>query len=145
MPSTLTPCVQPAGASIVREALVSVAADVAWDAIADFARVHVRAAPGFVTALELKGAVRTVTFSDGAVADEMLISRDDRARRLVYAIPAGRFTSYSAAFQVLEARSGTCRIVWTIDLAPAAFADYVAGRMDLAVPILKQTLEACMD
>ena len=130
----------PSGATVRRR--IDLAADPAavWDAIADFGAVHTRVAPGFLTALELDGSDRIVTFGTGATAREAFISRDDATRRLVYAIPEGPFRSYSAALEVDEAEGGT-RVTWTIDLAPAAYADHVGGMMDQALPIMRRMLE----
>lgn len=130
----------PSGATVRRE--IQLAADPAavWDAIADFAAVHTRVAPGFLTALELDGSDRIVTFGTGAVAREVYVSRDDQARRLVYAIPEGPFRSYSAAF-VVSAAAEDALVTWTIDLAPASYAAYVGDMMDQALPIMRRMLE----
>ena len=54
----------PSGATVRRQ--IEIAADRAavWDAIADFGAVHTRVAPGFLTALELDGSDRIVTFGN---------------------------------------------------------------------------------
>ena len=130
----------PSGATVRRQTTVAADPAAVWDAIADFGAVHTRVAPGFLTALELDGSDRIVTFGTGAVAREIFISRDDEARRLVYAIPEGPFRSYSAAFEVADTPGGA-EVTWTIDLAPASFADYVGGMMDQALPIMRRMLE----
>ena len=130
----------PSGATVRRQTTVAADPAAVWDAIADFGAVHTRVAPGFLTALELDGSDRIVTFGTGATAREVFISRDDEGRRLVYAIPDGPFRSYSAAFEVAEAPGGA-RVTWTIDLAPASYADYVGGMMDQALPIMRRMLE----
>lgn len=131
----------PSGATVRRTARLAADPAAVWDAIADFGAVHTRVAPGFLTALELDGSDRIVTFGTGAVAREVFISRDDETRRLVYAIPDGPFRTYSAAFEVNEADNGA-QVTWTIDLAPASYADYVGGMMDTALPIMRRMLEA---
>jgi len=131
------------GASIRKEVDVAVPASQAWDAISDFHAVHTRVAPGFLIDLKPDGdSARIVTFANGAVAREVLVSSDPATRRLAYAIPGQRFTSYSASIQVFEAGQDTSRVVWIIDVLPADFASYIDGQMSQAVPIMKQTLEA---
>lgn len=131
----------PSGATVRRQTTVAADAAAVWDAIADFGAVHTRVAPGFLTALQLDGSDRLVTFGTGATAREAFISRDETLRRLVYAIPEGPFRSYSAAFEVADAPDGAL-VTWTIDLAPASYADYVGGMMDQALPIMRRMLEA---
>ena len=71
-----------------------------WDAVRDFGALHRRLVPGFVTAVELEGTTRTVTFANGTQAREVLVDSDDQARRLVYAVVGGRLTAHSASVQV---------------------------------------------
>lgn len=130
----------PSGATVRRQLELSADPAAVWDAIADFGAVHTRVVPGFLTALELDGSDRIVTFGTGAVAREAFVSRDDKARRLVYAIPEGPFRSYSAALEVQETPGGA-RVTWTIDLAPTSHAEYVGGMMDQALPIMRRMLE----
>jgi len=129
----------PSGATVRRQTEVAADPAAVWDAIADFAAVHTRVAPGFLTALDLDGSDRIVTFATGATAREVFVSRDETLRRLVYAILEGPFRSYSAALEV-EAVAGGARVTWTIDLAPASHAEYVAGMMDQALPIMRRML-----
>lgn len=92
-------------ATLVREIDVAAPAEVVWDAICDFGNVHMRLAQGFLTASRLDGDARVVTFANGVVLREPLVSRDDAARRLVYSAVGGRTTHYNAALQVFDAGS----------------------------------------
>ncbi len=125
-----------------RELPLDASIDKVWAAVRDFGQVHTKVAPGFLTGLEMDGADRIVTFFNGMVARERLVTLDDEARRLVYCIPEGRASHYSAAVQILPEGAGQCRLVWTIDLLPDELAPAVAGMMDHATPFLKKTLEA---
>ena len=78
--------------TLVKEILVAVPPEAAWDAICDFGNVHERLVPGFLTASRLDGDARIVTFANGMVLREPLVSREDAARRLVYGAVGGRFT-----------------------------------------------------
>lgn len=105
----------------------------AWDAVRDFGAVHRRLAPGFVTSCEVDGDARVVTFANGAVARERLVTCDEATRRLVYAISNERLTHYSASVQVIPDGEGKSRLLWTIDLLPNELASYVEGQTKLAV------------
>lgn len=128
-------------ATIRREISIANSADRVWDAMRDFFAVHERVAPGFVVQLERDGADRMLVFSNGSQAREALVSSDDAARRLVYAVIGGRLRAHSAAVEILEHEAGTCRLVWTTDLLPDELAPYIESQMDLAGPIMQRTLE----
>lgn len=117
-------------ASIIKQIEIDAPAEAVWDAVADFGAVHKRFAPGFVTDVELIPGARMVTFSDGTVAKELFLGRDDRARRLAYSVQSERIAHHSASFQVLEAGAGRSRLVWIADVLPQEMADYISGRMD---------------
>ena len=99
-------------------------------------------APGFLTDSKLDGDdVRVVTFANGMVARETLVSSDDQQRRLVYAIMDQRFKHYSASVQVFPETSGS-RLVWLIDLLPNDFAGQVKQMTEHAVVAMKKALES---
>jgi hypothetical protein len=125
-----------------REVPLDAPAETVWAALRDFGQVHTKVAPGFLTGLEMEGADRIVTFFNGMVARERLVTLDAPSRRLVYCIPEGRASHYNAAVQVVPEAPGKCRFVWTIDLLPDELAPAVAGMMDHAIPLMKKTLEA---
>lgn len=124
-----------------RELPLDAPADKVWAALRDFGQVHTKVAPGFLTALEMDKGDRLVTFFNGLVARERLVTRDDPGRRLVYTIVEGRASHYSAAVQVLPEGAEKCRLVWTIDLLPDELEPAIAGMMDHAQPFMKKTLE----
>jgi hypothetical protein len=127
---------------LVEEIEIAAPADAVWDAVRDFGRVHERVATGFVTDCRMDGAdARIVTFANGTSARETLTGLDDAARRLGYAIVGQRFSHYEGTLQVEPSAAG-CRLIWRVELAPPDFADYVAGQMKLAVPLIKARLEA---
>src|SRR6478672_9657454 len=71
-----------------------------WSAVRDFGAVHTRVAPGFLTRLEIDKGDRVVTFFNGLVARERLVTLDDEDCRLVYTVVEGRPSHYNAAVQV---------------------------------------------
>lgn len=125
-----------------RQISLEAPAPTVWSAVRDFGAVHVRVAPGFLTALEMVQGDRIVTFFNGIVARERLVTVDDEACRLVYAVVDGRPSHYSAAIQVFPEGEGRSRIVWTIDLLPDGLAPAVGGMMDHAAGFMKKTLAA---
>jgi carbon monoxide dehydrogenase subunit G len=129
-------------ASIHEEFVVAVDRESVWSAIRDVGQVHTRLARGFVTATELNGDVRTVTFANGVVARERIVTVDDRRRRLVYTVLGGRATHHNASFEVFEAGPLAARIVWTTDLLPDAAAGVIGGMMKQGVEAMKATLDA---
>ena len=112
-----------------------------WAALRDFGAVHTRVAPGFLTKLEMDKGDRVLTFFNGLVARERLITVDDEDCRLVYAVVDGQPTHYNASVQVFPEGGGS-RVVWTIDLLPNELAPAIGGMMDHAAGFMKKTLEA---
>jgi hypothetical protein len=106
--------------------------------------VHTRVAPGFLTKLEMdprsNGSDRIVTFFNGMVARERLVTADDHECRLVYSVVEGRASHYNAAVQVFPEGDGS-RLVWTIDLLPNELAPAIGGMMDHATGFMKKALE----
>ena len=128
-------------ASIRNEIALRDSSERVWDAVRDFGAVHQRVAPGFLTDGKLEGNdVRVVTFANGAVARETLVSSDDMSRRLVYAIMDQRFKHYSASVQVLAEGDGS-RVVWIIDLLPDDLAGYVTQMAQQGAAAMKTALE----
>ncbi len=128
-------------ATIQKTIMIDASPDVVWDALRDFHAVHKRIAPGFVTDLTSDGDVRVVTFSNGSVAREKLVTCDEDNRRLVYWISSERMVHHNASAQVFAEPGGTTRFVWTTDVLPNEIAPYIDSQMSLAVPLMKQTLE----
>jgi hypothetical protein len=127
-------------ATLRRQIALDAQAPSVWAAVRDFGAVHTRVAPGFLTRLEMDNGDRIVTFFNGLVARERLITADDQDCRLVYAVVEGRASHYNAAVQVFPEGDGS-RLVWTIDLLPDDLAPVVAGMMDHATGYMKKTLE----
>jgi len=112
-----------------------------WAAVRDFGQVHTKVAPGFLTKLELDKGDRVITFFNGMVARERLVTIDDQSMRLVYAVVDGRPTHYNGSVEVIADGDDKCRLIWTIDLLPNELGPMVAGMMDHAAPFMKKTLE----
>ncbi|MCG8457066.1 MAG: SRPBCC family protein [Holophagales bacterium] len=133
-------------ASIRKEIVVLAPAAVAWDAVRDVGAIHIRLAPGFVTGTTVEdgGAFRVVTFADGLVLRERIVTVDDDARRLVWSVVEGPFEHHNASVEVIDDDLG-CRVVWTADLLPDEHAGTVAEIMERGLGLTKQTLEAALE
>jgi len=128
-------------ATVKFDFIVAADADAVWDAVRDFGAVDKRLAVGFVTDSRLEGDVRTVTFFNGLVAQERLVTCDDAARRLVYTIPGGgRLQHYNAAVEITPQGNQT-RFVWTLDILPEEMAETVRAMAAKSVEAMKKKLE----
>jgi hypothetical protein len=127
-------------ASIRKEITLGNSAGRVWDAIRDFQAVHTRVAPGFLTANKPEDGARVLTFANGAVFRELLVSCDERQRRLVYAIAQPPFTTYSASVEILDSGAGS-RLAWTVDFLPNELTDPIESQMEAALRVMKPTLE----
>jgi Polyketide cyclase / dehydrase and lipid transport len=130
-------------ASVVRDIVIDAPAGYCWDAVRAFDELHVRLAPGFVTALTMTGdRERTITFFTGAVAVETLIGCDDHAKRLAYKVDRGPMHAahYNASVQVIPHGAGQCRFVWIVDILPDELAGRTADAMDAGLRAISATL-----
>ena len=128
-------------ATIRKQRTIEASPEAVWDALRDWAAVHERLVPGFVVGSELDGEDRVVTFFNGAVARERLISLDEEERRLVWSIVDGPFAHHNGAAQVHANEDGTTSFVWVADLLPDELAQVTGELMERGIDTVKQTLE----
>ncbi|HVY37472.1 MAG TPA: SRPBCC family protein [Polyangia bacterium] len=127
-------------ATLRKELRLGSAPERVWDAVRDVGALHTRLVPGFVLDTRMEGDVRVVTFANGLVAREPIVTLDDAGRRLVWSAVGGRTTHYNAAVEVTADGAGT-RLVWTIDLLPNEMAGPVGAMQDQAIAAMKRALE----
>jgi len=129
-------------ASIHREIQIAARPDQVWDAVRDIGAIHERLAPGFVTdtVLEDGGSARVVTFGNGMVARELIVDRDDAARRLAWSVVGGRMTHHNASLQIFAEGQGS-RAVWIADLLPHELGPVIGGMIAQGLEAMKKTLE----
>ena len=127
-------------ATLHKEIHIEARPEAIWDAARDVGALHTRLVPGFVVDTQLEGNARIVTFGNGMVVRELIISVDDQRRRLAWTAIGGRTTHYNAVLEVLADRSGT-RVVWTTDLLPDEMAEPVAAMQENGLAAMKETLE----
>ena len=128
-------------ATLIREIPLTVSAESAWFAVQDVAAVHRRLAPGLVTDVKLENGVREVTFANGLVIQELIVSIDHPLRRLAYTA-LNRAKHHHATMQVFAENDGRCRFVWITDVFPDDVAGRFAAVMDQAMPIIAHTLQS---
>ena len=131
-------------ASVRKQMMIDARPDDVWAALRDYGAVH-RLVPGFLTDCQLEGDTRIVTFHNGRVAREVLVDIDDEIRRLVYAEPGGPFITRNASVQVFSEGDRRALLVWIIDFLPHHFADLMSQNMDMALGVMKRTLEAAAE
>lgn len=100
-----------------------------WAAFADYHAVDRKVATGFVVKCEPNEGGRTVTFANGLVANEQLVSMDAANHRLVYSVQGGRLSHHNASFQ-LTADGHRTRVVWTADILPNELGPVISGMME---------------
>ena len=128
-------------ATIRKEIPVKASAADAWDAIRDIGALHTRLVPGFVVATTLEPGARVVTFGNGVVIREPIITIDDQAMRLVWSAEGAQTTHYNASAQVMRGPGGSTTVVWTADFLPDSAKDVIDGMMTAGSNVLKQTLD----
>jgi carbon monoxide dehydrogenase subunit G len=127
-------------ATIHKEILIRAPVHAAWDAIRDVGEVHRRLAPGILLDARLDGDARVVTFANGLVARELIVTVDDEARRFAYASVGGRAIHHNASMQVFPHRDGT-RFVWITDVLPDEIVESIRALVEQGSQIIKRTLE----
>jgi carbon monoxide dehydrogenase subunit G len=128
-------------ASIRKEIHTRARVDDVWAAIRDIGALHTRLVPGFVTDTRLEPGARIVTFGNGAVVREPIVTIDDAARRLVWSAQGGRSQHYNASAQALLQNDGTTIVVWIADFLPDELAGEIEAAMSMGASVMKKTLD----
>lgn len=110
-----------------------------WDAVADYQAVDRRVATGFVVKCEPIDGGRAVTFANGLMAEELLVTVDHAAHRLVYSARSPRLTHHSASVQ-LAVEDGRTRLTWMADVLPDKAAEKIDALMDQGCAAMLDTL-----
>ena len=114
-----------------------------WDAIADVGAIHTRVAHTLVadTKLDREGAVRIVTFANGAVLHEDIVSLDHETRELVWTAQGGPWTHHNAWLTVTDRADGGGNVTWTADVLPHSAGEIIAGFVSAGLQDMKQQYE----
>jgi carbon monoxide dehydrogenase subunit G len=128
-------------ASIRKEISTKARPDDAWAALRDVGALHTRLVPGFVTGTRLEPGARIVTFGNGMVVRELIVTIDEYERRVVWSAVGGSLSHHNASAQVLANGTGATKIVWIADLLPDEAASAVGAMMEQGMAVMKQTLD----
>jgi len=112
-----------------------------WSAVRDIGALHTRLVPGFVVDTKLEAGARIVTFANGMVVREPIVTLDDEARRLVWTAEGGRARHYNAAVQVSELDGGLTSVVWTADFLPEDIAGALGQMIEAGMAAMQQALD----
>jgi hypothetical protein len=130
-------------ASIRTELVIEADAARVWKTIGDWTNGPADMAPGLVTSSCAEGPVRVVTFADGRVVRERLVTRDDDAQRIVYSVIGDtvRPDHDNAVMHVISEGERRCRFVWSRDVLPDELAEPLLSAMRGAGAVIKRTFE----
>jgi hypothetical protein len=123
------------------ETLINLPVAEAWRALRQFGAADRLFAP-VITRCALEGDIRTVTFGNGAIVQERLITCDESARRLVYCVTGGSFEFHSALLQLEPVTDRRCRVVWLTDFLPETRGEVVGPLVEQGGRSLKRSLES---
>jgi hypothetical protein len=128
-------------ASIRKDILTAASPAQVWAAIIDIGALHTRLVPGFVTDTRLEPGARIVTFGNGTVLREPIVTTDEAAKRLVWSAEGGQTTHYNSSVQVFGEPGGASRVVWLSDFLPDSAASVIGPAMTDGAEIMKKTLD----
>jgi carbon monoxide dehydrogenase subunit G len=128
-------------ASINKQVVIERDRGEVWAALTDIGNVH-RLFPGVLKASRIQEDGRVVTFVNDMVVREIIVDRDDKFMRLVYAaVEGGVTTHHNASWQLFNAGKGRTRFVWISDFLPDEVAPTVQELVDAGTAALKRVLE----
>ena len=127
-------------ASIHKEIVIDAPAREVWDAVRDVGAVHRRLVPGVLTDARLDGGARVVSFANGLVVRELIVSVDDERRRFAYAAVGGLASHHNASMQVFEAGAQRSRLVWITDVLPDALVGPIGALIEQGAAAMQRAL-----
>jgi len=86
-------------ASIRKEISTKAPVEDVWDALRDIGALHTRLVPGFVVDTQLEPGARVVTFGNGMVVRERIVTVDEKTHRVVWSAIGGSLTHHNASAQ----------------------------------------------
>lgn len=128
-------------ATIYKEFSVNASSQFVWEAIKDIGAVHTRLAQDFVTNTVLADDTRTVTFANGFVVQEQVVSIDGAHCRLAYRAVGGKTSHHNAYFQVFPVSEAASKVLWVTDLLPDEMREPIEKMVDLGSVAIQRTLE----
>ncbi|HLJ86728.1 MAG TPA: SRPBCC family protein [Candidatus Angelobacter sp.] len=134
-------------ATIRKEILTASDPNAVWEAIRDIGALHTRLVPGFVVDTKLAPGERIVTFANGMVVRELIVSLEEEEKRLVWSAISDRLTHHNASVQVFSGENGGTidrgsRVVWIADILPNEAASAIDGMMEHGKNAMKSALDS---
>ncbi|GIH92768.1 SRPBCC family protein [Planobispora siamensis] len=134
-------------ASIRHEIVIDASPEHTWDVLRDVGAVHERLLPGRVADTRIEGDQRFLTFPDGHVVRELIVSIDDDTRRLAYSVVEGArppLEHHHASFEVRPEGERASRLIWTTDVLPHSFGAELRIRVERGAAEMKQAIETAV-
>lgn len=128
-------------ASIRKWTALEASPEQAWAALSDWEALDRRLVRGFVTGVEMDGPDRIVTFFNGRVAREVLVSRDDEEMRIAWTIVDGPYRHHHGVAQVSRGEGGGTIFEWRADVLPDEAAVPTAEMMERGIEAVRMTLD----
>lgn len=120
-------------ASLYRDIPLNSDAARAWATLRD-SRNIARVFAGVLTDAQVDGDLRTVTFANGNVVQERIVTVDDERMRVAYTVCGPNFEHYAASMQIVvdevDEATGRCRLLWVCDFLPEERRALVEPLMD---------------
>jgi len=128
--------------TIRKDIVTRASADAVWAALRDVGALHTRLVPGFVVDTRLEPGARVVTFGNGNVVRELIVTVDEQARRLVWTTESQLTPHYNSAAEVVVDAAGKTHVVWTSDFLPDGAREKLDGMMTAGAEVMQRTLDA---
>ena len=131
-------------ATVRKAVTIARPADAVWDAVSDAGQLHTRVAPAIVAncTWEEAGEVRIVTFANGLVLRELMISNDHAARRLAWSANSDLWQHHNASLQIFALDDVSCEAVWTADVLPHSAGELMEQFLTMGLNAMKTHMEA---
>lgn len=130
--------------TIRKEILIDASPEQVWDAVSDVGAVHYRLVPGYTESTLMNGHERTLILPNGGMVRELIVSIDEKERRMAYAVKEGRMPllHHHASFQVLPHGDNGAKLVWITDFLPEHLGTEIQARVNRGAEVMKETIEA---
>jgi hypothetical protein len=128
-------------ASLRKEIATRARAEDVWEAMRDVGALHTRLVPGFVIDTRLEPGARMVTFGNGTMLRELIVTVDDRQRRIVWSAVGGLLSHHNGSAQVVEGPNSETKIVWIADFLPDQASGAIERMMEEGLAAMKTTLD----
>lgn len=129
--------------TIRKEILIEASPEQVWNAVSDVGAVHRRLVPGYTEDTIMNGYERTLVLPKGGITREMIVSLDEKERRMAYAVKETRLPllHHHASFQVFPHGDNGSKLVWITDFLPDHLAAEIQARIHRGAEVMKETIE----